>query len=303
MKELDVVLLTENKYINPVKTDAYVENIIIEDSLVQKALEKLGCNVQKIGWDDKNFDWSSTQFALFRTTWDYFYRFKEFKIWLDKIKDCTKLINSYDQILWNLDKNYLKEIAKNGINIPPTHYIQKGTNVTLKELHKKNKWENTVLKPTISGAARHTYKLNIKNLFEFENTFNNLIQHEDFMLQEFQYNVVSKGEVAFMLFNGEYSHAILKKAKQGDFRVQDDFGGTVHEYNPSKSEIEFAIKSISFLNPMPIYARVDMVWDNYNKPAVSELELIEPELWFRFKPESADLLAKNIVKKLEVKKL
>ena len=29
------------------------------------------------------------------------------------------------------------------------------------------------------------------------------------------------------MINGQFTHAVLKKAKPGDFRVQDDFGGTV----------------------------------------------------------------------------
>ena len=44
----------------------------------------------------------------------------------------------------------------------------------------------------------------------------------------------------------------------------------------------------------PIYARVDIVYDNNNKPSLSELELIEPELWFRNNPKCATLLADEI---------
>ena len=54
------------------------------------------------------------------------------------------------------------------------------------------------------------------------------------MVQEFQKNILSSGEIAVMLFGGEYSHSVLKKQKKGDFRVQDDFGGSVEIINPSK---------------------------------------------------------------------
>ena len=43
--------------------------------------------------------------------------------------------------------------------------------------------------------------------------------------------------MAFMLFGGKYSHAVLKKAKAGDFRVHEDYGGSVHEYMASKNEM------------------------------------------------------------------
>ena len=97
-----------------------------------------------------------------------------------------------------------------------------------------------------------------------------------------------------MLFGGKYSHAVLKKAKKGDFRVQDDFGGTVETITPSKEIIDLAEKAIKKLNPTPLYCRVDVILNNQNKAVIIELELIEPELWFRFKITAADKLAMYI---------
>jgi hypothetical protein len=41
---------------------------------------------------------------------------------------------------------------------------------------------------------------------------------------------------------------------------------------------------------------MDIVYDNNNKPSLSELELIEPELWFRNYPKAVELLAIEIEK-------
>jgi len=82
MKKFDVVVLTDNRYINPVEINDYNRNVLLEDELVQKALEKLDLRVQRLSWDDPDFDWSTTHYALFRTTWDYFDRFDEFSTWL-----------------------------------------------------------------------------------------------------------------------------------------------------------------------------------------------------------------------------
>ena len=62
----------------------------------------------------------------------------------------------------------------------------------------------------------------------------------------------------------------------------------------TKQEIEFAENCIKKCPYSPIYARVDILYDNKNSLAVSELELIEPELWFRNNPKSASILAKEI---------
>ena len=77
----------------------------------------------------------------------------------------------------------------------------------------------------------------------------------------------------------------------GDFRVQDDFGGTVHPYHASAEEIRYAEEVIKASPYNPVYARVDALWDNSGELALAELELIEPELWFREDEHSASRFA------------
>src|SRR5690606_17364865 len=89
-------------------------------------------------------------------------------------------------------------------------------------------------------------------------------------------------------------HAVLKIAKPGDFRVQDDFGGSVHEYDPSKEQIAFAEKVVNAAPELPVYARVDMFKDNNGDWALAELEIFEPELWFRRNPKAAEILAQAV---------
>jgi hypothetical protein len=81
--------------------------------------------------------------------------------------------------------------------------------------------------------------------------------------------------------------------------VQDDFGGSVYVYTPTQEEIIFSKKAVKACPELPIYARVDIFTDNQGNIALSELELIEPELWFRYHPEAANVLAKAIKVKLK----
>ena len=75
---IDVVILTDNRYVNPAKTDWYINQVLLEDKLLKTALEKQGLIVCKKDWADSNFDWTTTKYAIFRTTWDYCDRFDEF---------------------------------------------------------------------------------------------------------------------------------------------------------------------------------------------------------------------------------
>ena len=236
----DIVILTDHRYVNPKKADWYTKQVLDEDSLLQTALENKGLKVCKKDWADKGFDWTTTKYAIFRTTWDYFERFDEFFIWLENTKKKTTFINSSEIINWNIDKHYLQDLAKNKINIAPTIFIEKGDKITLLALFTKAKWNEAVLKPAISGAARHTYRITPSNCSEVEAVFQELIESESMLFQEFLNNITKKGEISLILIGGKYTHAVKKIAKKGDFRVQDDHGGRVEKYTPTKEEIVFA---------------------------------------------------------------
>ncbi|WP_299104610.1 hypothetical protein [uncultured Tenacibaculum sp.] len=294
MKKYDVVILTSKSYLTIKEGDNYIQNVIDEDNYVLQSLEKQGLKVIRLSWDDTNFDWSSTKFILFRTTWDYSERFSEFSKWLEKVSQQAILLNSEAIIRWNLDKHYLLDLQKNGVHICESYFIEKGASKTLEELSTQYNLQEFVVKPCISAGSRHTYKINSENIAAHEAIFSELISQEAMIMQPFQYNIVEKGEVSYMVMNGKFTHAVLKKAKSGDFRVQDDFGGSVHEYTPTQQEITFAEKVVQACFESPIYARVDAFIDNNNQLALAELELVEPELWFRNYPKAADELAHGI---------
>lgn len=295
-KTFDIIILTDSRYVNPTKIDDYTQNVLDEDNYVKNAFENLGLKVDRLAWDDQTFDWSTTKFILFRSTWDYFDRFTEFSAWLKKVSEETRLINSEKIIRWNMDKHYLLDLEQKGIHTIPTIYLEKNNKKNLKQIHVEKNWRKTILKPCVSGAARHTYKLDQNNMEQHEIIFHELILNEAMMLQPFQNYIVENGEFSLIIINGKFTHAVLKKAKKGDFRVQDDWGGTVHPYTPTSKEIIFAESAVKACIEFPLYARVDIIYDNDGKLAIVELELIEPELWFRNNFKAADLLAQGIHK-------
>ena len=292
----DIVILTDQTNLPHYDENGNELLGYIEDAILKDALEREDYNVLRLAWDDPEFDWSTTKSIIFRSTWDYFYRFPEFSKWLKKVSTQTRLINSKDTIHWNIDKHYLFDLKAKGLHIAESHFIEQGTSKTLRELHHQLGWQETVLKPCVSGTARHTYRLNPNNLEEHEGILKELLEKEAMMLQPFQYDIVNTGEVSMMLFGGQFTHAVIKVAKAGDFRVQDNFGGSAKPYLPSPNEIAFAEHAARCCPELPTYARVDIFNDNNGRIALSELELIEPELWFRFHPEAATILVKTLSK-------
>lgn len=296
MHLFDFVILTDDHFVKPA-SDWQSENALEEDRLVQEALELKGFTVTRKSWADPDFDWRQTKAAIFRTTWDYFHRFDEWKTWLGQVTSKTRLINSIELAQWNMDKHYLRDLYARGINVPETRYVETGEQTTLEDLQAETGWKEAILKPCVAGAARHTYRLDLEQPGALEHIFQQLISKEAMMLQPFQHNILSQGEISLMVMGGTCTHAVIKKAKPGDFRVQDDFGGSVAVYKPNQEEMDFAEKAVAACKTLPAYARVDIIRDNQGALALIEMELIEPELWFRLYPQAADVLAEFLSKK------
>ncbi|WP_395375173.1 RimK family alpha-L-glutamate ligase [Marinicella sp. W31] len=291
----DVIILTEDRYENPQKRDWYTLQIMLEEELLKHALQQAGLKTAVVSWSNPDFDWRSTQAILFKSTWDYFHRFDEFSAWLEQVKHHTKAINPIEIIEWNLNKKYLIDLHNKGIRIVDSLVIEQGQQTALEPYFEQFNVSELIVKPLVSGAARHTYKVNASNLTEVQKNFDQLIQAEGFLIQPFQQNVITQGEISLMIMGGEFTHAIQKIAKPGDFRVQDDFGGTVHPYFANAEEIKFAEQAVAACDPMPLYARVDVIRDNNNQLALMELELIEPEVFFRFNQAATFKLADAVV--------
>lgn len=294
----DVVVLTDHKLLALDAADWYSQQVHTEDNLVLAALERQGLKVGRKDWADPAYDWTQCRAAVFRSTWDYFHRFAEFAPWLARVSQSTRLFNEASLIHWNIDKHYLGALAESDINIVPTLFIERGDPRSLAHIVAESGWEDVILKPTVSGAARHTYRFHALDSERHECTFGELVEQEAMMLQPFQRSILEQGELSLMVIDGQYTHAIRKTAKAGDFRVQDDHGGTVHRFEPSADEILFAEAAVAAVPFDVLYARVDLIRDNDGALAIMELEMIEPELFFRFCPEAADKLAAGIARRL-----
>ena len=88
-----------------------------------------------------------------------------------------------------------------------------------------------------------------------------------------------EGEYSFLYFGGQFSHALLKTAKSGDYRIQSAYGGSEETYHPSDAEIDAGQAILDTLGDTPLYARVDLLRGLDSKLALIELEIIEPYLY------------------------
>lgn len=292
----EIALVTEDRFEDPTPGHWYVDNILEEDGLLQRALEARGLASRRVSWSRTDAPWSVFAAAVLRTTWDYSDRIAEFMTWLERVSTQTLLLNPAPLVRWNVDKHYLRDLDARGIHTVPTIFVEQGSTTTLATLLHHHGLDAAVIKPAVSAAGRHTYRIDPTTAATHEPVWTERLRHEAMLLQPLQRSVLSHGETTVVVIDGRSTHALCKRAKPGDFRVQDDYGGTVHPHTPMPDELELAERAMAACDPRPIYGRVDMVRDDDGHPTVMELEVVEPELWLRREPAAAERLADAIAR-------
>ncbi|WP_341649558.1 hypothetical protein [Thauera humireducens] len=291
------MILTEDRYVHPDLDDWYQAQIAREEGLVAAALEAHGLRVERRAWSDGDMDWTQCRGVLFRSTWDYFDRFTEFA------RGSSAFRARHDSSTTRPDPlergQALSRRARcAGVPIVPTRFVERGDAVSLAAIMEAEGWDEIVFKPAVSGAARLTFRANRASLAQHEPVFARCVADEAMMVQRFEPAIVNEGELSLIVIAGRATHAIRKTARAGDFRVQDDHGGTVHPHASDAAQCAFAEAAVAACPALPLYARVDFVRAQAGGYRLMELELVEPELFFRFHPPAADALAQELAEKL-----
>jgi glutathione synthase/RimK-type ligase-like ATP-grasp enzyme len=108
--------------------------------------------------------------------------------------------------------------------------------------------------------------------------------------------IARTGEFSLMLFDGEYSHAVLKRPRSGDFRVQEYHGGETRPCDsPPGGAIALAQAALAAAPQRATYARVDIVPDDEGTLRIMELELIEPALFLDHAPDRGAAFVRSIL--------
>lgn len=254
-------------------------NVNNEDNQIINYLTEKGLKISKEIWNDEKVEWKNYDLAILKSPWDYFDLIKDFYAWLNKIESLNlKLLNPLATVRWNTDKHYLQDIEKAGLKVTPSIFLTKGDDIKLHQYFDSYKTDQFIVKPAVSGGSKNTFKVTTANADEINEKLTALVEIEDFIVQPFLKEIEEDGELSFLFFNGKFSHALVKKAAKGDFRVQATFGGTVHPQQPSDELVATAQKYIDQFAKGCLYARVDGAMVN-NEFVLMELELIEPFLF------------------------
>jgi glutathione synthase/RimK-type ligase-like ATP-grasp enzyme len=254
-----------------------------DDRLAVEALAARGCDVIPAVWDDPAVDWASFEAAIVRSTWDYHHRPAEFLGWISRMEALEiQLWNPAPLLRWNHDKRYLTELATRGVPAVPTLTVARGDRRTLRDTLAATDWDEVVVKPAVSASAHETWRTSRARAELDAGRFAALTRTGDVLVQPYLPEV-ERGEWSLCFFGGRYSHAVLKRPRAGDFRVQSELGGEVLNATPAAALVESAAAILALLPQPWLYARVDAC-EVGGALMLMELELIEPTLFFRADP-------------------
>ncbi len=293
-------------------TSTQYPNLVPDDLILARALERRGAKVFPVVWTEATPESIDCDLLVIRSPWDYHLRPADFLAWLEAANRRTRVVNPLELVRWNFDKRYLREIETAGFALPKTHFLERGSQADLGSILSsmtggsvgasttgESGLPTVVVKPTISASAYETHRVNAKQAAEFSSRLNSLLKDRAMLVQEFVPEIATTGEWS-LIFIGkpfasmEFTHAVNKLPRAGDFRVQEEHGGQHQRATPPETAIKMARAILQKFAPQAVYCRADMVM-RASGPVLMELELIEPLLHFAQAPEAAEKMVDAIL--------
>jgi glutathione synthase/RimK-type ligase-like ATP-grasp enzyme len=262
-----------------------------DDRLAAAALAQLGLQADAVCWDDPAIDWTGFTAVVLRSTWDYHHRIAEFHAWIDRMEAIgARLWNPPSLLRWNTDKRYLARISHPPLHPPPTVILDRGGAVDLRGLLEARGWDEIVMKPAISADGFSTERTSRATAGAAQPLLDTMLGRGGVVIQPLVPEIRTHGEISMMFFAGAFSHAVSKRPRAGEFRVQERFGGVIARTEPPPALCDHARALLDEHAPGYLYARVDVVATD-ERFVLMEVELVEPSLYLAHDPSSARAFA------------
>jgi glutathione synthase/RimK-type ligase-like ATP-grasp enzyme len=260
-------------------TSAELPQLDPDSQLLLPAFDALGVTAEPTVWSDPDVDWAAFDAVVIRSTWDYFEREGEFLAWVQRAgATARRFINPPDLVEWNAHKSYLRELADQGVPVVDTQWIGQGETATVEHAH-------GIVKPAVSGGAIGLERVRAGHTITAD---------VDLLVQPFLESITDEGELSLFYANGGFTHCVRKVPATGDIRVQPEYGSEVRREEPAPEALTAAQQVLDAIGrPLP-YTRVDLVRAADGTLRLIELEIIEPQLYLRWAPDTAATFASAI---------
>jgi glutathione synthase/RimK-type ligase-like ATP-grasp enzyme len=254
------------------------------------ALIAAGAEVEPLVWTAHG-DFSAFDLVLPLVAWGYHLDYARWLGFLDEAERARlPLVNPPALLRWNSDKAYLAELGDGGVPTVPTIAVESCGDAELDEARRRFGTRWLVIKPPVSASAKGAHRIGPNDDLPPDS------RGKPMIVQPLIEEIARTGEFSLMLFDGEYSHAVVKRPREGDFRVQEYHGGkTLPCDAPPGGAIGLAQAALAAAPAHATYARVDIVPDDEATLRIMELELIEPALFLDHAPDGGAAFVRSIL--------
>jgi glutathione synthase/RimK-type ligase-like ATP-grasp enzyme len=255
-----------------------------------EALIGAGAEVEPVAWTAAG-DFAGFDLVLPLVAWGYHLRYDEWLAFLDRVeRSGVPMVNPPALLRWNSDKAYLAELGDAGVATVPTIAVEQCCDADLEEARRQFGCEWLVIKPPVSASATGTHRLGANDDLPAES------RRRPMIIQPLIEEIARTGEFSLMLFDGDFSHAVVKRPRSGDFRVQPHLGGVTLPSKAPPGAVELAREALAIAPAKATYARVDIIPDDEGTLRIMELELIEPALFLDFAADGGAAFTRSILK-------
>lgn len=240
-------------------------------------LRRAGVAVENRAWTQSQ-DFESFDLVLPLLTWGYC---RAVPAWRSAVSDWAargvRLRNPPGVLVWNVDKTYLGRLAAGGAPVVPTVYVDRIGESVLAEAAAAFGTDALIAKPQISASAWQTIRWSPGGSLAGG-------PQGPAMIQPFLPSVLGEGEISLVYIDGAFNHALRKRPRPGDFRVQPEHDGIVTPHIAQADELAAAEAILAAVDEPLLYARIDIARNANGTPMLMELELVEPDLYFEHDP-------------------
>jgi glutathione synthase/RimK-type ligase-like ATP-grasp enzyme len=247
-----------------------------DDVPIARALEARGCTVIASPWNGPFEPFAEADLVVVRSTWDYFETSDAFAEWLHALESVRgEVANSPRLMAWNSNKTYLLDLAERGAPLPPTRLSSPDAASLATAMHELGLTE-AIAKPVVGAGASGLAIMRRDDSSSLDRAAAAL--HCDALVQPLIPEIRTHGETSAMFFHGDFSHAVVKRPKQGCILVQHEHGGHTEPATLTTEQLSVARSVLALLPEPALFARIDMVLTD-TKSLLMEVEVIEPELF------------------------
>ncbi len=264
-----------------------------DDRPATEALRARGVEVAPVVWNDGALDGFDA--VVMRSPWDWFEHRAPFRRFLGALAELpVPVFNAPAVMAAYADKRYLPRLEQAGARVVPTELLAPGELGEVPARLTRRGWGRAVLKPAFTANAVGACVFDAREAADVVARLP--VSDEPWLLQPFLEGI-RDGELSFVFFDGVFSHAVRKTPPPGEWRVQHDYGGVATRLEPAAGWVAQATRLLALAAPDTLYARVDCVPQG-GELHLMELELVEPELFFRLEPEAAGRFAEALLRRL-----